>query len=218
MAQNRYLLAAAALVGLAWFMALSSTFSTPPVAQLILLDPGMTAYMRADPHQPIRRQWRPLGEISPHLQEAVVMAEDDQFFSHPGFDIEAIRKAIKVNIRRKRFAHGASTITQQVARNIYLTPEKSLLRKFRELLIALKLERTLSKRRILEIYLNIAEWGQGIYGAEAAAQHYFGKGARWLTPGESAYLASILPRPRYYDRHRSSKVQPGRAAELERRL
>ncbi|MFA4874402.1 MAG: biosynthetic peptidoglycan transglycosylase, partial [bacterium] len=125
---------------------------------------------------------------------------------HPGYDINAMKRAYEYNLRKKRFARGASTITMQVARNLYLSPDKTILRKLRELIIALKLERELSKDRILEIYLNIVEWGNGIYGAEAAARHYFGKSARDLTAHEAAYLASILPRPRFYDRHRGARL------------
>ena len=162
--------------------------------------------MRADTNPQIMHEWRPLSKISPYLQRAVVGAEDDLFYEHPGYDINAMKRAYEYNLRKKRFARGASTITMQVARNLYLSPDKTILRKLRELIIALKLERELSKDRILEIYLNIVEWGNGIYGAEAAARHYFGKSARDLTAHEAAYLASILPRPRFYDRHRGARL------------
>lgn len=138
----------------------------------------------------------PYDKISPYLKEAVIAAEDDEFFEHRGFSWEAIKKAAVYDWKKKRFARGASTITQQLARNLYLTPSKNPIRKIREIMIALKLERELSKQRILELYLNVVEWGNGIYGCEAAARHYFNKSASNLSMSESAYLASILPSPR----------------------
>jgi len=163
-------------------------------------------------------KWVPLSGISEYLRQAVVIAEDDQFFEHPGFDWEAMKRAAKVDWRRHRFSRGASTITMQLARNLYLSPDKTLFRKFKELLITLKLERELPKERILELYLNVVEWGDGIYGAEAAAKHYFGKGAAGLTRHEAAFLAAILPRPRFYDRHRGGPQLNGRVSSIERRL
>ncbi len=206
------------LLSAIWFVLLSAYFTTPPVAQFLVLNPGKTAYMRADRSRRIRHEWRPLSRISRNLQNAVVLAEDDQFFEHPGFDWEATKRAWKTNMRRGRFAKGASTITMQVARNLYLSPRKSVIRKAREVWIALKLELLLPKERILEIYLNIAEWGNGIYGAEAAARHYFGKSARYLTKEEAAWLAAILPRPRFYDRNRNAEQPHVRADIISKRL
>jgi len=201
-----------------WFTLLTVYFMTPPVAQLRVLNPGKTAYMQADRSRHIRHEWRPLSEISKNLQHAVVLAEDDQFFGHNGLDWKAIERAWKTNIRRGRFARGASTITMQVARNLYLSPRKTILRKMREVWIALKMELLLPKKRILEIYLNIAEWGNGIYGAEAAAHHYFGKSARYLTKEEAAWMAAILPRPRFYDSHRNAELPQVRADIISGRL
>ena len=201
-----------------WFLLLSAYFTTPPVAQFLVLNPGKTAYMRTDRSRRIRQDWRPLSGISKNLQNAVVLAEDDQFFEHNGFDWKAIERAWRTNLRRGRFARGASTITMQVARNLYLTPRKSVIRKAREAWIALKLELLLPKERILEIYLNIAEWGNGIYGAEAAARHYFHKSAKHLTKEEAAWLAAILPRPRFYDRNRGAEQPHVRADIISNRL
>ncbi|MFH1830069.1 MAG: monofunctional biosynthetic peptidoglycan transglycosylase [Pseudomonadota bacterium] len=208
----------AAVVGIIWFLGISVCFCTPPIAQLRWVNPHTTAYMRADEHKKIQHVWCGLSKISQHLQNAVVLAEDDQFFSHPGYDWEAIKRAYRVNLKRGKFSKGASTITMQVARNLYLYPHKSLLRKVREVCIALKMELFLPKKRILEIYLNIAEWGNGIYGAEAAARHYFGKSARYLTKEEAAWLASILPRPRFYDRNRRANLPHMRAEGIAGRL
>jgi len=140
--------------------------------------------------------WRPYALISPHLVHAVLLAEDDQFYHHRGFDLVQIRIALETNWRKKRYAYGGSTITQQLARTLYLTPKKSLIRKAKEALITLWLEQTLSKKRILELYLNVVEWGPGIYGAEAASRYFFEKSSADLTPDEAVALASILPSPR----------------------
>ncbi|HSQ92206.1 MAG TPA: monofunctional biosynthetic peptidoglycan transglycosylase, partial [Nitrospiraceae bacterium] len=143
--------------------------------------------------------WVPLSRISPHLSQAVVTAEDASFFTHEGFDWEGIKDAALYNLEAGEFKRGGSTITQQLAKNLYLSSERSLLRKVRESLIARSLEQHLTKERILELYLNVAEWGLGVYGAEAAARHHFKKPSRALTADEAAWLAAILPSPRRYD-------------------
>jgi len=216
--RDAILLIASIVAGLCWSVWISKCVSTPPVAYLTFARPGLTAYMRADPTGHVKYRWMPIEKISPYLREAVVIAEDDQFFQHPGYDWRAIKEAARVNMRRGRFSRGGSTITMQLARNLYLSPEKSLFRKLKEFVIALKLERTLSKQRILELYLNVVEWGNGVYGAEAAAEHYFGKSAQYLSKGEAAYLASILPRPRFYDRRRGSGFSQKRALSIQGRL
>ncbi len=153
----------------------------------------------------INQRWKALSEISPYLINAVLISEDDRFYSHYGIDWVELRESIKKDIKKRRFVRGASTISQQVAKNLYLSPKKTILRKFFEIVLALKIERTLSKKRILEIYLNIAEWGDGIFGAESASQFYFGKSARELNPYESASLASILPNPLKYSPNSKSR-------------
>ncbi len=142
--------------------------------------------------------WVPLSKISPYLSKAVLIAEDDKFWTHEGFDYEAIQKAIEKDIKAGKFKFGGSTISQQLAKNLYLSPEKNLLRKIREAIITWRMERILSKRRILELYLNCVEWGNGIFGVEAASRHYYGKPSSELTPMEAARLAAILPNPRRY--------------------
>jgi monofunctional biosynthetic peptidoglycan transglycosylase len=139
--------------------------------------------------------WRPLGKISRYLRAAVIYAEDAHFYSHEGVDWDAIEKALETNFDRGELGVGGSTITQQVAKNLYLSPSRSLIRKLREMLIAFSLEDNLTKQRILELYLNIAEWGDGVFGAEAASRKWFGHSAQSLTPAEAARLAIALPNP-----------------------
>lgn len=144
-------------------------------------------------------EWRNLQQISPYLRHAVILAEDDTFFSHQGFDIEQMKRAAQINWQKKRYVFGASTITQQLARTLYLSSEKNLLRKIKEAIITRRLEKTLSKNRILELYLNVVEWGPQVYGAEAASQHFFNKAAADLSVDEAISLAVILPSPRRYN-------------------
>jgi monofunctional glycosyltransferase len=146
-----------------------------------------------------RWTWVPLARISSYLQRAVIAAEDASFLNHEGFDWEGIKDAAIQNLESGEMKRGGSTITQQLAKNLYLSSERSLLRKAREALITRSLERHLTKGRILELYLNVAEWGRGVYGAEAAARHHFGKPAADLTQDEAAWLAAMLPSPLRYD-------------------
>lgn len=144
----------------------------------------------------VNQVWVPYSRISPYMAKAAIIAEDDKFWQHEGFDIEAIQKAIEKDLKAGKFKAGGSTISQQLAKNLFLTPTKSPIRKIREAIITWKLERSLSKRRILELYLNVAEWGEGIFGVEAASRHHFGKSASQLTAMEAARLAAVLPNPR----------------------
>lgn len=159
----------------------------------------------------IRQTWVPYSGISPYLVKAVLIAEDDKFWGHEGFDFEAIGNAIERDIRQKKFKFGGSTISQQLAKNLYLTPSKNPLRKIREAVITWRVERTLSKKRILELYLNVAEWGEGIFGIEAASIHYYGKQASKLSPEEAARLASVLPNPRKYNPLEKSRYVENRS-------
>ena len=147
----------------------------------------------------IYQRWVSLSKISPYLIKAVLIAEDDKFWKHEGFDYEAIQKAIEKDLKARKFKFGGSTITQQLARNLYLSPEKILIRKISEAIITWRMERVLSKKRILELYLNVVEWGEGIFGAEAASRYYYGKSSSELTPQEAARLAAVLPNPRRYN-------------------
>jgi monofunctional biosynthetic peptidoglycan transglycosylase len=152
---------------------------------------------RARGEEPKRVQrWVPYSRISRQLVKAVLVTEDAAFWQHAGVDYQQIKESMEVNLERGEFARGASTITQQLAKNLYLSPSKNPVRKVRELMIARRLEHELSKQRILELYLNVIEWGDGIYGAEAAARTYFGKPASRLDASESALLAAAIANPR----------------------
>lgn len=142
--------------------------------------------------------WVSLNEVSKKAQMAILISEDWAFYSHPGYDGKQIREAIEESIESGKLKRGASTITQQVVKNVFLSQEKSMIRKIRELWLATKVEKMLGKKRILEIYLNIAEWGEGIFGISQAAQHYFHKSAAELSAKEGAFLAMLLPSPKKY--------------------
>lgn len=182
-------------------------FWLPDVTPLKSKNPTTTTYMVLRERQAKRAGkpfsksmiWVGSDEISEHLKHAVIIAEDDMFYVHKGVDWEGVRAALERDWKEKKLAYGGSSITQQVAKNLYLSPARNPLRKIKEVLIAWRLEKTLGKRRILEIYLNIAEWGKGIYGVEAAARAYFNKSAAELNPEESAALAAVLPNPRRYN-------------------
>jgi monofunctional biosynthetic peptidoglycan transglycosylase len=170
------------------------------------------------PRAKLRYSWVPYERISPHLKRAVVAAEDAKFLDHDGFDWEAIQKAIEKNERRGKVVAGASTISQQLAKNLFLSSSRSWARKAEEAVITWMMERTLSKRRILELYLNVAEWGEGIFGAEAAARHHFNVSAAALTPEQAAWLAAILPSPRRYERGRETAYIAGRMVTISGRM
>ena len=144
---------------------------------------------------PRNRYWTPLSGIAPEMKWAVIVAEDSHFYEHEGIDVKAIGNAIMYDLEKKSFARGASTITQQTAKNLFLTREKSLTRKLKEMLLAKRMERQLTKGRILELYLNSVELGPMVYGVGHGAKYYFGKKAGALTPRESAFLAAMLPGP-----------------------
>jgi monofunctional glycosyltransferase len=165
------------------------------------------------PFQP-RQTFVPLSHISRHLINAVVVAEDPRFFGHEGIDWEAVRESVEVDVKKRAFFRGGSTITQQLAKNLFFTTRKSITRKLREAVVARWLEDDLSKKRILEIYLNVIEWGDGVFGCEAASQRYFGKAAVALGPEEAAGLAAMIPSPRRIN----PRVSPGRYARAQRRI
>ncbi len=185
----------------------------PDVARLAKENPQTTAWMGlrdsealAKGKRPRRHQvWMSIGSVSPNLKNAVLIAEDAAFFQHEGLDYNEIKEAIKINAEKFEFARGASTITQQLAKNLYLSPSRNPLRKIRELALTLALEKHLSKKRIFEIYLNVIEWGDGVYGAEAAAHSYFGKSCSTLSEEEAAALAAVIINPRRYN-----PVQPNK--------
>lgn len=173
------------------------------------VNPSQTSFMaiRLDelqsknPKAELRQHWVNYEQISNHLKRAVVAAEDDRFVDHHGFDVEGIRYALEKNQRKGKSVAGGSSITQQLAKNLFLSPKRSYVRKLQEAIIALMIELLWDKRRILEVYLNVVEWGNGVFGAEAAARHYYGTSASRLAPSQAARLAVMLPNPRRYERH-----------------
>jgi monofunctional glycosyltransferase len=217
------------------------------IATLAAIDPQSSSFERSQAWQvlsakgrlPWRQEWVAYDAISDNLKLAVIASEDDRFADHQGVDWEAMEKAwqknekaqdradkLQANIKAKATNKvakppkiiGGSTITQQLAKNLLLSGERSLLRKGQELLLTLTLEALLDKQRILEIYLNHVEWGEGVFGAEAAAQHYFRKPATKLSPYEAARLAVMLPRPRYFEQRLSSPYLASRAATIAARM
>ncbi|HWS15171.1 MAG TPA: monofunctional biosynthetic peptidoglycan transglycosylase [Candidatus Methylomirabilis sp.] len=162
--------------------------------------------------------WTPFRAIPSALKQAVVASEDANFYSHEGVDYEAIREAIRTDLRKGKFVHGGSTITQQLAKNLFLTREKTLIRKVKELVLARRLDDALSKSRILELYLNVVELGPMVYGIGNAARYYFGKPPSALTVRECAFLASMLPGPKVYNPYRKMDRVMKRSDRILRRM
>ena len=210
------------------------------IALMALVDPQSTAFQRSELWRLASagelhwaQSWRDYDQISDNLKRAVIASEDDDFVNHEGVEWEAIDKARQRNAKAEEAAarraaqnkparplklRGGSTISQQLAKNLLLSGERTLLRKGQELLLTYALELTLSKRRILEIYLNNVEWGEGVFGAEAAAQHYFRKSAAQLGASEAARLAVMLPRPRYFEKQPRSAYLNARASTIVARM
>jgi monofunctional biosynthetic peptidoglycan transglycosylase len=176
-------------------------------------NPQTTAFMEArlaqlrsrNPEAKLRHAWLPYDRISASLKRAIVVAEDSRFVDHEGFDWEAIEKAREKNRKKGRVVAGGSTISQQLAKNLFLSGDRTPWRKGQEALITVMIEHVMDKRRILEIYLNVIEWGDGVFGADAAARHYFGANAATLGPEASARLAAMVPNPRFYDKNRNTQ-------------
>ncbi|MEF8754553.1 MAG: monofunctional biosynthetic peptidoglycan transglycosylase [Accumulibacter sp.] len=175
-------------------------------------NPDLTRFMeirieelrRQQPEAQLRKQWVPYDRISLHLKRAIVAAEDARFVDHEGFDWDGIQQAIAKNQKKGRVVAGGSTISQQLAKNLFLTPARTPWRKAEEAVITLMLEAMWSKERIFEVYLNVIEWGNGVFGAEAAARHYYGVAAAQLSREQAARLAGMVPSPRFYDRNRNA--------------
>jgi len=208
--------AALAVIGLAY------NLIWPKMSRLRSENPTLTAFMKYRQKQAadsgknfkFRQEWVSFSNISPALVGAVLIAEDDKFWTHSGFDFEALKQAMERNWKRKSLGFGGSTITQQLIKNLYLSPSKNPIRKIREAILSWRMEKTLKKRRILEIYLNVIEWGEGIFGIQAASRHYFQKPASALTPEESAWLAAIIPSPRRYGKFDYSPYLEKRTREI----
>ena len=189
-------------------------------------NPGSSAFMNdrlgvmqeKNPEAKLRHKWVPYNRISSNLKRAVVVAEDSKFVMHEGFDWDGIQKAYEKNLKKGRVVAGGSTISQQLAKNLFLSTQRTPWRKLQEAVITLMLEKMMSKRRILEIYLNVIEWGNGVFGAEAAARHYYGTSAANLSAWQSAKLAAMIPNPRYYDDHRNARGLARRTATIAARM
>ncbi len=179
----------------------------------IKFNPNSSAFMEdnlerlqeQNPDAELRYQWVDYDKISNNLKRAVVASEDAKFVDHEGFDWEGIEKAYEKNLKKGKIKAGGSTISQQLAKNLFLSGKRSYVRKGQEAIITLMLENILSKRRILEIYLNVIEWGNGVFGAEAAARHYYKSSAGNLSSAQAAKLAAMIPNPKYYDKHRNAR-------------
>ena len=188
--------------------------------------PAQTAFMgerlrelrAADPRASLAQTWVPYERISPQLKRAVVAAEDAKFLAHEGFDWEGIQEAHEKNLKRGRVVAGGSTISQQLAKNLFLSRSRTPWRKGQEALITVMLETALDKRRILELYLNLIEWGERTFGAEAAGRRYFGTGAAGLDAAQAARLAAMIPRPRYYERRGTTPFLARQTATIRARM
>ena len=176
-------------------------------------NPSSSAFMETrlaemqdkNPDAELRHKWVPYKQISMNLKRALIASEDAKFVDHEGFDWDGIQKAYEKNLKKGRIVAGGSTISQQLAKNLFLSSRKAFWRKGEEVLITLMLEQMMSKRRIFEIYMNVIEWGNGVFGAEAASRYYYKTGAANLGPEQAARLAAMVPNPRYYDKHRNAK-------------
>jgi monofunctional glycosyltransferase len=216
--------AAGLALGLAYLFYLYITL--PDVRTLATQNPTTTAFIELRKREAaqqgrklqIRQQWVPYSRISNTLRRAVLVAEDSAFFDHEGIDFAQLRASLEANWEEGKFTRGASTITQQLAKNLYLSPSKNPIRKLKELLITRRLEAALTKRRILEIYLNVIEWGDGVFGAEAASRRYFGKSSASLAPDEAALLAGAIINPREHSPAHPTKRLLRRQQIIVRRM
>jgi monofunctional biosynthetic peptidoglycan transglycosylase len=169
------------------------------------MDERLEAIHGKNPKAGLQHQWMPYKKISDSLKQALIVSEDAKFVDHEGFDWEGIAKAYEKNRKKGKIVAGGSTISQQLAKNLFLSTKRTPWRKAEEVFITLMLEGMMDKQRIFEIYLNVIEWGDGVFGAESAAKHYFQISAANLTPEQAARLAAMVPSPRYYDKHREAQ-------------
>lgn len=189
-------------------------------------NPSTSAFMRVrlevmqekNPDAVLKHKWVDYKNISPNLKRALIASEDSKFLDHEGFDWDGIQKAYKKNLKKHKIVAGGSTISQQLAKNLFLSTKRTPWRKAEEVMITLMLEATMSKHRIFEIYLNVIEWGNGIFGAEAAARYYYQTSAKNLSAAQAAKLAAMVPNPRYYDKHRDANGLLRKAGIIEARM
>lgn len=182
------------------------------------MDRQLAVLREKNPKAQLRQKWVPYDRISNNLKRAIIASEDSSFSGHEGIDWIAMQKAYEKNLKKGRVVAGGSTITQQLAKNLFLSGERSYLRKAQEVVLTYMLEFLMSKERIFEIYLNVVEWGVGVFGAEAAARHYYGVSAANLGAAQAARLAVMLPRPRFYDKYRGSPYLARRTDLILRRM
>lgn len=202
----------------AWVYAQIWWWQSHPPQSTAFMSARLDALQQRHPSAQLKHQWVPYERIAISLKRAVMVAEDSGFTEHKGFDWDGIEAAWQKNIKQGRIVAGGSTISQQLAKNLFLSSARSPLRKGEEAIITLMLEQRLDKRRIFEIYLNMIEWGDGVFGAEAAARHYFGVSAAHLSPQQAAKLAAMIPNPRYYDKHRNTRYLQRRTATIAKRM
>ena len=213
------------LLAIAW-ICLYQVWVVVHIVWWINHNPTTTAFMDARlevmqdkrPNAQLQQRWVPYAQISSQLKRAVIAAEDSRFVEHQGFDWAGIETAFAKNLKKGRIVAGGSTISQQLAKNLFLSGSRTPWRKLQEAVITFVLEGLLSKRRILEIYLNVIEWGDGVFGAEAAARHYYGGSARSLGAMQAAKLAAMIPNPRFYDQHRNTRYVNRRTATIAARI
>ncbi|MGH8618614.1 MAG: monofunctional biosynthetic peptidoglycan transglycosylase [Burkholderiales bacterium] len=208
----------AVLVVQCWFFAQVAWWAKFNPASTAFMEMRLDGLRAKNPAAKLEHQWVPYDRIAPSLKRAIVAAEDMKFLDHEGFDWEGIQKALEKNRKRGKIVAGGSTITQQLAKNLFLSGERTWWRKGQEAVITLMIEVTWSKRRILEVYLNVIEWGNGVFGAEAAARRYFGVSAAQLSPEQAARLAAMVPSPRRYDRLRETPYLAERTAIILGRM
>jgi monofunctional biosynthetic peptidoglycan transglycosylase len=211
-------LVAIGLLWVGWIAAHIAWYRYNPPRETAFMAQRMDESRTRNPATRLRYTWVPYAKISPHLKRAMIAAEDAKFVEHSGFDWDGIQTALDKNERRGRVVAGGSTITQQLAKNLFLSPEKSYVRKSEEAVVTVLLEAMLPKQRILEIYLNVIEWGNGVFGAEAAAQRYFGIPASQLSAEQAARLAAMAPAPRRFERNPDSAYLAGRVATILARM
>jgi monofunctional biosynthetic peptidoglycan transglycosylase len=189
-------------------------------------NPSRSSFMKStlaemqeiDPDAQLKHKWVEYRRISPNLKRALIAAEDTKFIDHEGFDWEGIQKAYEKNLKKGKIVAGGSTISQQLAKNLFLSTQRTPWRKLEEAVITFMLEQLMTKRRILEIYLNIIEWGNGIFGAEAAARHYYGTSASNLSQYQAARLAAMVPRPKFYQKNPNARGLARRTGTIQARM
>jgi monofunctional glycosyltransferase len=214
------------LVLLIGFVLLYQVWIFVHICWWIKFNPSSTAFMNArlsvmqesNAQAELKHKWVEYDKISNHLKRAVVASEDSKFKHHEGFDWEGIEAAYEKNLKKGKLVAGGSTISQQLAKNLFLSSSRTPWRKGEEVIITFMLEKMMTKRRILEIYLNMIEWGNGVFGAEAAARHYFKTSAAGLSKTQAAKLAAMVPNPRFYDKHRSTRYLNRRTATIQARM